>query len=129
MIFFKKNSKLVFLIFFFGSLSLKHVQGSRVVHFTVLALFRCPLRLLYMQCFVFYLMAQNDYLNKNQSKGIYVHVLARFGHCQCKMSLDLISFVVANDQEFVLNKITSRLEEAQNLYSLFRSLCKRVQIR
>ena len=69
-------------------------------------------------------MAQNKYLNRNQFQGIYVHVLAQFGHCQGKVPLYFILFVVAKVQEFVLDKSTSRLEEAQNLYSLFRSLNK-----
>ena len=53
---------------------------------------RCPSRLSYLQLFAFYLMAQSNHGNRNQSQGIYIYGLSQFGPHLGKMPIGLISF-------------------------------------
>ena len=70
-------------------------------------------------------MDQIIYANKHQSQGICIHKLSQLGPCLGKMPLGLNSFCYGqNIMILVLDKLTSRLEEAQNSFSLLKSLCR-----
>ena len=61
-------------------------------------------------------MAQNNHVNKNYSQGICIH---GFGPCLGKMPF----FLQPNIKIIVFARLNSRLEEKQNLYSLFKQGC------
>lgn len=83
-----------------------------------------PLRLSYLQFAAFYLMAESDHVNRNQSQCIYIHGLSWCGLCQGKCLLVLLPFDAIKVIIPILDKLTSRPEEMQNSFSLFISLCK-----
>lgn len=53
---------------------------------------RCPSRIPYLQFFAFYLIAQSNHMDKNQSQGIYIHGLSQFGPSLGWKPLGLYSF-------------------------------------
>ena len=87
--------------------------------------FKCASRFLYLPIFTFYLMAQSNHVNKNQSQGIHICRLSSFGPCLGKVPFGLISFCCSQRSQFLdLDKLTSRLENMKNSCSLFKILCR-----
>ena len=71
-----------------------------------------------------YLMVQSDYVNRNQSRGMYIQGISQFGLCMGKMPLGLIFFCCRQRSIIlVLHKLTLRVEEVQKLSSLLKNLC------
>ena len=73
----------------------------------LLSLIKVPIK-----TFAFYMMAQSNHLNKNQSHNIYIHESSQFDPCLGKMPLGLSIFLLwPNIVISVLDKLTPTLEE------------------
>ena len=70
-------------------------------------------------------MAQSNHVNRNQFQYTYVRGLSQFGPSLGKMPFGFnLLLLRPKIMTLVIGELTSRLEEVQNLCSLFRILCR-----
>jgi hypothetical protein len=89
---------------------------------TIASFLKCLSRLLYLQFFAFYSMPQSSHVNKSIPRYLYSWVISIESLYRSNAFWFKFLLLRPNIMTLGLYRLTSRLEELQKSYSLFKSL-------